>query len=172
MIAPSLPEAILSCQEQSSLAPRPRGARARSIARNVDAKSLVDVTLDFYVKATGEDGVQMRQKLANMSQAALQQNRERWQKRAEEVQRFQDKREEARALFRRQGGLEERFEREFKQQVMRSIGHNREDDEKSLDKWRNELRAKAEAEEIKKMRREDVRSRKALQQCENLSYRL
>ena len=157
---------------RSSLAPRPRGARARSIARNVDAKSLVDVTLDFYVKATGEDGVQMRQKLANMSQAALQQNRERWQKRAEEVQRFQDKREEARALFRRQGGLEERFEREFKQQVMRSIGHNREDDEKSLDKWTNELRAKAEAEEIKKMRREDVRSRKALQQCENLSYRL
>ena len=143
---------------RSSLAPRPRGARARSIARNVDAKSLVDVTLDFYVKATGEDGVQMRQKLANMSQAALQQNRERWQKRAEEVQRFQDKREEARAFFRRQGGLEERFEREFKQQVMRSIGHNREDDEKSLDKWTNELRAKAEAEEIKKMRREDVRS--------------
>ena len=85
--------------ERSSLAPRPRGARARSIARNVDAKSLVDVTLDFYVKATGGDGVQMRQKLANVSQAALQQNRERWQKRAEEVQRFQDKREEARALF-------------------------------------------------------------------------
>ena len=157
---------------RSSLAPRPRGARARSIARNVDAKSLVDVTLDFYVKATGEDGVQMRQKLANMSQAALQQNRERWQKRAEEVQRFQDKKEEARALFRRQGGLEERFEREFKQQVMRSIGHNREDDEKSLDKWTNELRGKAEAEETKKMRREDVRSRKALQQCENLSHRL
>ena len=88
------------------------------------------------------------------------------------MQRFQDKREEARALFRRQGGLEERFEREFKQQVMRSIGHNREDDEKSLDKWTNELRAKAEAEEIKNMRREDVRSRKAWQQCENLSYRL
>ena len=157
---------------RSSPAPRPRGVRARSIARNVDAKSLVDVTLDFYVKATGEDGVLMRQKFANMSQTALQQNRERWQKRAEEVQRFQDKKEEARALFRRQGGLEERFEREFKQQVMRSIGHNREDDEKSLDKWTNELRAKAEAEEIKKMRREDVRSRKALQQCENLSYRL
>ena len=78
--------------EQSSLAPKPRGARARSIARDVDAKSLVDVVLDFYVKATGEDGVQMRQKLANMSPAALQQNRERWQKRAEEVQRFQDKR--------------------------------------------------------------------------------
>ena len=161
---------------RSSPAPGPRGARARSVARNVDAKSLVDVVVDFYVKATGEDGVQMRQKLANMSQAALQQNRERWQKRAEEVQRFQDKKEEARALFGRQGGLEERFEREFKQQVMRRaferIGHNREDDEKSLDEWTNELRAKAEAEEIKKMRREDVRSRKALPQCENLSCRL
>ena len=46
---------------------------------------------------------------------------------------------------------------------MRSIGHNREDDERSLDKWTNEFRAKAEAEEIKEMRREDIRSRKALQ---------
>ena len=47
--------------ERSSLAPRPRGARARSIARDVDAKSLVDVVVDFNVKATGKDGVQMRQ---------------------------------------------------------------------------------------------------------------
>ena len=46
--------------EQSSLAPSPCDTRARSITRNVDAKSLVDVVLDFYVKATGEDGVQMR----------------------------------------------------------------------------------------------------------------
>ena len=46
--------------ERSSLAPRPRGARAQSIARDVDAKSLVDMVADFYVKATGKDGVQMR----------------------------------------------------------------------------------------------------------------
>ena len=60
---------------RSSLAPRPRGARARSIARDVDAKFLFDEVLDFYVKATGE--VQMRQKLLNMRPAALQQCRER-----------------------------------------------------------------------------------------------
>ena len=74
---------------RSLIVPKSRGARARSIARDVDAKSLVGVVLGFYVKATGEDGVQMRQKLAHMRPAALQQSRERWQKRAEEVQRFQ-----------------------------------------------------------------------------------
>ena len=144
----------------------------RSIARDVDAKSLVDVVVDFYVKATGKDGVQMRQQLANMKPAAVQQCRERWQKRAEEVQRFQDKKEEARALFRRQGGLKDDFEREFKHRVMRSLDRYSKQDEKSLEKLTNELRAKAEAEEIKKMKQEDVRSRKALQQCQDPSYRL
>ena len=63
-------------------------------------------------------------------------------------------------LFRRQGGLRDDFEREFKHQVMRSLDRNSKEDEKSLEKWTNELRAKAEAEEIKKMKQEDVRSRK------------
>ena len=106
----------------------------------------------------------MRQKLANTKPAALQQCRKRWQKRAEEVQRFQDKKEEAWALFRRQGGLSRKtrddFEREFKHQVMRSLDCNSKEDEKSLEKWTDELRAKAEAEEIQKMKQEDVRSRK------------
>ena len=74
--------------ERSSLAPKPRGARGQSIARDVDAKSLLDVVVDFYVKKTGKDGVQMRQQLANMKPAAVQQCRERWQKRAEEVQKI------------------------------------------------------------------------------------
>ena len=125
---------------------------------------MFDEVLDFYVKATGEDGGQMRQKLANTKPAALQQCRKRWQKRAEEVQRFQDKKEEAWALFRRQGGLSRKtrddFEREFKHQVMRSLDCNSKEDEKSLEKWTDELRAKAEAEEIQKMKQEDVRSRK------------
>ena len=63
--------------ERSSLVPRPRGARARSIARDVDAKSFVDVVVDIYVKATGKDGVQMRQQLANMKPAVVQQCRSR-----------------------------------------------------------------------------------------------
>ena len=149
---------------RSSPAPRPRGARARSIARDVDAKSMVDEVPVFYVKATGEDGVQIRQKLANMKPAALQQCRERSQKRAEEVQRSQDKKEEAWTLFRRQGDLirktRDDFEREFKHQVMRSLDRNSKEDEKSLNKWTGELRLKAEAEEIQKMKEEDVRSRK------------
>ena len=88
------------------------------------------------------------------------------------MQHFQDKKEEARALFRRQGGMKDDFEMEFKHRVMRSLDRNSKEDEKSLEKWTDELRAKAEAEEIKKMKQEDVRSRKALQQCQNLSYRL
>ena len=79
-----------------------------------------------------------------MKPAAVQQCRERWQKRAEEVQRFQDEEKEARELFRRQGGLKDDFEREFKHRVMRSLDRNRKEDEKSLEKWTNELRAKAE----------------------------
>ena len=43
---------------------------------------------------------------------------------------------------------------------MRSLDRNSKEDEKSLEKWTNELRAKVEAEEIKKMKQEDVRSRK------------
>ena len=139
-------------------------AHERSQSRETSTRSfLVDEVLDFYVKATGEDGVQMRQKLAIMKPAALQQCRERWQKRAEEVQRFQDKKEEGWALFRRQGGLSRKtrddFEREFKHQVMRSLDRNSKEDEKSLEKWTDELRAKAEAEEIQKVKQEDVRSR-------------
>ena len=103
----------------------------------------------------------MRQQLANMKPAAVQQCRERWQKRAEEVQRFQDKK----------GGGASPLQK-IKHRVMRSLDRNSKEDEKSLEKWTNELRAKAEAEEIKKMKQEDVRSRKALQQCQNLSNRL
>ena len=88
----------------------------------------------------------MRQKLANTKPAALQQCRKRWQKREEKVQRFQDKKEEAWPLFRRQGGLSRKtrddFEREFKHQVMRSLDCNSKEDEKSLEKWTDELRAK------------------------------
>ena len=146
LTAPSLSEATLS-SGRSSQVPRPRGARARSIARNVDAKLLVDEVLDFYVKATGEDGVQMRQKLANMKAAALQQCRERWQKRAEEVQRFQDMKEEAWSLFRRQGGLGRKTKDDFETELRREITS-------ILD------RSSKEAEESRRMKQEDFRSRK------------
>ena len=157
---------------RSSPAPRPRGARARSIApkRRCEVFGRRDAGLlrQSHWRRRSPDAPEARKHESSRAAA----NRERWQKRAEEVQRFQDKREEARALFRRQGGLEERFEREFKQQVMRSIGHNREDDEKSLDKWTNELRAKAEAERDQEDEAGGRPLSKASQQCENLSYSL
>ena len=55
------------------------------------------------------------------------------------MQRFQDKNEEAWALFRRQGGLirktRDDFEREFKHQVLRSLDRDSKEDEKSLENW-------------------------------------
>ena len=43
---------------------------------------------------------------------------------------------------------------------MRSLDRDRKEYEKSLQKWTDELRAKAEAEEIQKMKQKDFRSRK------------
>ena len=42
------------------------GSRPRSATRNVEAKTLVDKALNFYVKTTGKDGAQKRQELVNM----------------------------------------------------------------------------------------------------------
>ena len=136
---------------RSFLAPRPRGARARSIARDVDAKSLVDMVVDFYVKGhwrrRSPDAPEARKHEASrgaaMSRAVAKASRG------------------GAALPGQKGGgagplqKTRRLERRLREgvqalQVMRSLNHNRKEDEKSLDKWTDELRAKAEAEEIKK----------------------
>ena len=77
--------------------------------------SMVDEALDFYVKATGRDGVQKRQELVNMRPGELRRSLKRWQARAKEVQRLQDKTEQAWDLYTREaelqtqeGGLRER----------------------------------------------------------------
>ena len=98
------------------------GTRTRSSARVVDARVMVDEVVDLYVKATGKDGVQMRESLANMRLDDLRRSREEWRARAEETQRLQDKKEEVwENLFQRQPRLgpnqREEFEREYKQKV-------------------------------------------------------
>ena len=58
-----------------------RGARPQSATRNVETRSMVDEALDFYV----------RQELVNTKPGHLRRSLERWQARAKEVQRLQDK---------------------------------------------------------------------------------
>ena len=116
-----------------------RGARPRSAARNVEAKTMVDKALNFYVKTTGKDEAQERQELVNMRPGALRRYLERWQARAEEVQRLQEKKGQAWKFFRRQGGLRRRTREEFKEfdhKVIRNI----KTDEKLLQNGRTSCR--------------------------------
>ena len=123
---------------------------------------MVDEALDFYVKATVRDGTQKRKELVNMRPGELRRSLERWQVRAEEVQRFQDKKEQAWDLYRRVlSKRREDFENEFHRWVTR----NDKADEKLLQDWTDELQAKvrvierrSEARETKQMGIEDFSS--------------
>ena len=106
---------------------------------NVEAKTLVDNALNFYVKTTGKYEAQKRQELVNMRPGDLRRYLERWQARAEEVQRLQEKQEQAWKFFRIQGGLRRRTREEFEEfdhKVMRNIKA----DEKLLQNGRTSCR--------------------------------
>ena len=130
------------------------------------AKTLVDKALNFYVKTTGKDEAQKRQELVNMRPFALRRYLERWQARAEEVQRLQEKQEQAWKFFRRQGGLRRRTREEFEEfdhKVMRNITA----DEKLLQNGRTSCRPRpgvnerrSEAGETKQMEMEDSSSQR------------
>ena len=77
------------------------GARSRSATRNVETRNMVDEALDFYVKTTGRDGTQKRQELMNKKPGELKRSLERWEARAKEVQRLQEKNEQAWDLYAR-----------------------------------------------------------------------
>ena len=96
---------------QILLAPWALWRRARSAARVVDAKARVDEVVDLYVKATGKDGVRMRERLVNMRPDELWRSQEQWRGRAEETQRSRVMKEEAWECFRRHGGLRRRTTR-------------------------------------------------------------
>ena len=81
----------------------------------------------------------MRHKFVNMNPGDLQRYLERWQARAEEVQRLQEKKGQAWKFFRRQGGLRRRTREEFEEfdhKVMRNIKA----DEKLLQNGRTSCR--------------------------------
>ena len=87
-----------------------RGTRPRSAARKVEAKTMVDKALNFYVKTTGKDEAQKRQELVNMRPGALRRYLERRQARAEEVQRLQDKKGSSVGLLHETAELQTREE--------------------------------------------------------------
>ena len=106
----------------------------------------VDEAMDFYVKATGKDGV-----LVNMRPGDLRRCRERWQARADEKQRFHDKKDQTWEFFRIQAGLRpdarKEFERKFERKVMNGLYSNGNAGQKSLQEWTGELQAEAQATE-------------------------
>ena len=65
------------------------------------ARTRADEALDFYIKATGEDGVQRCQALMQATCGDF----ERDGKRAEEVRRPQDKKEQAVRVLQKTSGL-------------------------------------------------------------------
>ena len=65
-----------------------RGARSRSVARGQDATARVEEIVGFYVKATGKDETQIRQRVADMKPDEVRRSREHWRLHAGEKQRF------------------------------------------------------------------------------------
>ena len=73
-------------------------------------------------KATGRDGTQKREELVNMRPGELRRSLERWQARAKEMQRLQDKKEHAWDLHSRVPNFrlknKENFEKDFKHRAV------------------------------------------------------
>ena len=163
----SAPPEIASCASADkstfALTRKFHGARPRSAARDVEVNTVVGEA------PAGKDRTQKRPELVNTRPGVLRRCREPWQSNAEELQRFQGKREQAWEFFQRQARLRpnarEEFERKFEHKVMNGLYSTSKVDEKSLDECTEELRTKAqatdrrrEAREAKQMELEDSSS--------------
>ena len=124
-----------------------REARSRSATRNMETRSMVDEAVDFYVKATGRDGTQKRQELVNMRPGELKQSLERWQARAKDVQRLQDKKEHAWDLYRRMPNFKRKNKEDFEKDLEHKAVYNGKVDEKRLQEWTDEMQSKVRAAE-------------------------
>ena len=100
---------------------------------------MVDEALDFYVKATGRDGT-----LVNMRPGELRRNLERWQARAKDMQRLQDKKEHAWDLYSRVPNFrlknKENFEEDFKHRAVYDGKVNG----RKLQEWIDEMKPKVQ----------------------------
>ena len=124
-----------------------RESRSRSATRNMETRSMVDKTLDFYMKATGRDGTQKREELVNMRPGELRRSLERWQTSAEEVQRLRDKKEHAWDFYSRVPNFRRMKKEDFERDFAHKVVYNGKVDEKSLQEWTDEMQSKVQRAE-------------------------
>ena len=128
-----------------------RGGRPRSTTRAQEATSLIDGTLNFFVKATWKDEASMRQQLTSQKREELRRSRDHWKVCAEDEERFQKMKEEARRLFERQPGFKRKTREEFEEELTRKVrntpGNNRGERPKMVQEWSRELRRVVQPEE-------------------------
>ena len=111
-------------QDLSSYSGKSRGRQKRPDTRAQEAASLIDETLNFFVKTTGKDEASMRQQLTGLKREELRRNRDHWKARAEDEERFQKIKDEASSLFERQPG--------------NVMGNSGGEQEKMVQKWSDE----------------------------------
>ena len=143
------------------------GARSRSATRNVETRNMVDEALDFHVKTTCRDGAQKRQELMNKRPGELKRSLERWETRAKEVQRLQDKKEQAWDLHSRVPSFGRKKKEDFERDFAHKVVYSSKVDEKRLREWTDEMQSKVqkaerelEARERKWMESEDSNSQR------------
>ena len=128
---------------------------------------MVDEALDFHVKATGRDGTQKRQELVNMKPGDLRRSLERCQARAKEVQRLQDKKEQAWDLHRRVSNFRRKKKKDFVKDLERKAVYNGKIDEMILQEWTDEMQSKVQAA----ARQLEARERKWMESEDSSSQR-
>ena len=138
-----------------------RGERPRLTTRGQEVTSLIDETLNFFVKATGKDETSMRQQLTSQKRDELRRSRDHWKARAEEEELFQKTTEEAWRLFERMPGFRrktrEMFEEEFTCKVRNALDNSRKEREKAVQDWSSDMQKVIKPEERRREARERTR---------------
>ena len=114
---------------------------------NVETRNMVDEALDFYVKTTGRDGAQKRQELTNKRPGELKRSLERWETRAKEVQRLQEKKEHAWDLYSRVPSFGRKKKEDFERDFAHKVVYSGKVDEKRLQEWTDEMQSKVQKAE-------------------------
>ena len=152
-----------------------RKDRSRSATRKVETRSMVDSMVDealgYYVKVTGRDGTQKREELVNMRPGELRRSLERWQERAKDMQRLQDKKEHALDLYSRVPNFrlknKENFEEDFEHRAV----YDGKVKQKKLQEWIDEVQPKVHAAERQLETRERKRERTWMESEDSSSHR-
>ena len=108
---------------------------------------MVHEGLNFYVKANGRDRTQKRQELVNMRPGEVRRSLERWEARAKEVQRLQDRKEQPWDLYNRMPNFKRKKEEDFEKDFEHEVVYNGKIDEKSLHEWTDEMQSKVQKAE-------------------------